>query len=86
MLDYGFDWKSSDPEISPYLAANETIKASEWIVPDGITVDDAEVGTTTTKVWLSGGTVGNTYLISNRITTSGGRTDERSIQIIVEDR
>lgn len=39
--------------------------------------------TSAASVWLSGGVVGRSYTISNRITTTGGRTDSRSIEIKV---
>jgi hypothetical protein len=37
-------------------------------------------------VWLSGGTVGERYTVTTRITTSAGRTDDRSIEIWVRQR
>ena len=41
---------------------------------------------TKATVWLSGGQAGATYTVTNRIVTTGGRTDDRSIAIKVEDR
>jgi len=81
-LDYARDW-------SAWLQTSETIATSEWIVPVGITesVSPAPSNTTTVAtIWLEGGTLGFTYLITNRITTNQGRTDDRTFRIVVVDR
>lgn len=78
VLDYGIDW-------SAWLDT-DAISTSTWTVPSGITQDSSTSDTTTTTVWLSGGTVGQSYLVTNRITTTAGRTDERTIRIVVADR
>jgi hypothetical protein len=79
VLDFGRDW-------SPWLATGEQITTSTWIVPDGITKDSESNDTTTATVWLSGGTAGETYEITNRITTNQGRTDDRTLRILVRER
>lgn len=78
-LDYGFDW-------SEWLMSGEIIQISNWTVPIGITANETALGDSTTKIWLSGGAVGETYVIANKVTTSGGRVDERSFEVIVENR
>lgn len=84
VLDYRFDWAGADP--GPWLETGETITASSWIVDAGLTqVSDSHTDTTAT-VWLSGGTAGVTYRITNRITTSNGRIDDRTERITVVDR
>lgn len=79
VLDYGFDW-------STWLASGETISTSVWDVPTGITEGNKEKGDTSTKIWLSGGEAGETYTIANKVTTSAERTDERSFDVVVEER
>jgi hypothetical protein len=37
-------------------------------------------------VWLAGGTVETRYSITCRVTTSAGRTDERTIKVTVVQR
>jgi len=89
VLDWGFDWNDPDAVGGPWLEAGETLTTSQWIVPDdpdGIVVDSDTHTDTTTTVWLSGGTVNTVYLVTNRITTTGGRTDDRSWEIKVVDR
>lgn len=79
VLDYVADW-------SAWLEAGETIVTSSWIVPTGIVMGpDTHDGTTAT-IWLSGGTNGTDYRITNRVVTTAGRTDDRSITIKVRQR
>lgn len=80
VLDYALDWATQ------WLASGETITTSVWTVPTGITEDSDSFNDSVTKVWLSGGTAGTTYTIANKITTSAGRTDERSFDILVGQR
>lgn len=83
VLDYGIDW---DDEDDPWLASGETITASAWTVATGITKDSDSFSDTVTTVWLSGGTAGEEYDIKNTITTSAGRTDERTLTVKVDQR
>ena len=82
VLDYGFDWEEEG-----FLQTGETIADSDWTIPDGL---DESSGTdfdnTLTTVWLSGGTDGEDYTVSNHITTSAGREDIRSHVIKVRSR
>lgn len=78
-LDYERDW-------SVWLKAGDTILTSTWTVPAGLTKTDESNTATIATVWLSGGTVGSSYQVTNRIVTAQGRTDERSIQIVVRQR
>lgn len=79
-LDYGITWAA-------WLAAvDDTIETSTWIVPEGMTKTDESNTTTTATVWLSGGTVGETYSVVNRISTVQERTDDRTIRITVTER
>jgi len=78
VLDYSIDW-------TRWLAGDQ-IAASEWIVPSGLTkMADSKTSTSAT-VWLSGGTAGQSYIVTNRITTAAGRTEDRSFTIRVEER
>jgi hypothetical protein len=79
VLDWVWDWNE-------WLDEGETISASSFITSVGITVDSELNTTKTATVWLSGGTAGQVYQVTNRITTSSGRTDDRSITIRVTER
>ena len=79
VLDWRWDW-------SEWLADGETIVTSLFIVSAGLVKDSDLHSATSATVWLSGGTPGTPYLVTNRITTSAGRTDDRSITIRVTNR
>lgn len=78
VLDYQVDW-------SEWLDG-DTISNSDWTVPTGIERDSDDRDSTTATIWLSGGTAGEWYSVVNRIQTAGGRTDDRTIMIKVEDK
>jgi hypothetical protein len=77
-LDYVVNWAT-------YLGV-DTISSDSWIVPSGITSVTETNTTTTSTIWLSGGTVGTKYALTNRIVTLGGRTDDRTIYVKVKER
>lgn len=64
----------------------DTIVASEFIVPDGLAAVDEDFTTTTAEVWLTGGTLGADYEVTNRITTAAGATEDRTMTIKVRKR
>ena len=84
VLDYTLDWNDSSK--GPWLASGETISASTWTVPSGITKDSDSNDNTTTTIWLSGGTAGSDYDLINHITTSASREEDRTIRIHCRER
>lgn len=85
ILDYTLDYNDAG---DPYLVSGETIATSTWTVEPGseLVIDADSNTTTTTTVTVSAGTAGNVYRLTNRIATSAGRTEERSIIIRVQER
>ena len=79
ILDWAFDW-------TDWLAAAETITDHTITADTGITVDSSTELDGKIIVWLSGGTAGQNYKVACKITTSAGRTDERTIWIKVMNR
>lgn len=85
-LDFGFDWVNwLDADIS------EIIATSTWAADVGLTIEGSPPPTTiiggdTTAVWISGGTVGQKYFLTNTVTTDAGRIDERSYRIHIVER
>ncbi|MCA9340003.1 MAG: hypothetical protein KDA17_03785 [Candidatus Saccharibacteria bacterium] len=78
VLDYSVDW-------SEFLAdVNDTIVESTWFVDDGLTKDSQSSGAVET-VWISGGTRGVAYSVTNQIKTDGGRTKEQTILLRCEE-
>ena len=78
VLDYAVDWAT--------WLGSDTITSSAFTVGTGLTKDSQATTTTKATVWLSGGTDGTDYQVTNTITTAGGRTDERTITIMVRNR
>lgn len=84
ILDYAFDWNNEDK--GQWLQTGETISSHTVTVETGLTKDsDSETGGIVT-VWLSGGALGESYLVGCKIITNLGRTDERSAKIIINER
>lgn len=80
VLDYSFDWTS-------WLDDGDELSDSEWsITPAGPTLVTDTFNQTTSTVWITGGTLGKGYRVTNHITTSDGREDDRSFRIIIIDR
>jgi hypothetical protein len=85
--EYGIDW-------SAVLTAEGAtgIATSTWSDPDpndGVLVKGSGyILTHVTTLWLSGGTPGTTYALTNTITTSGGiqRTHQRTIYVPCKER
>ena len=78
VLDYSVDW-------TKWLAGDEIV-TSDWTVPSGLTKVSDTKTTTKTTAWLSGGAAAQSYTVTNRITTTGGRTEDRSFTLKVEER
>jgi len=83
VLDYKFDWSVYlDTDSSPA----ETISTSQWSADAGITIDSDSKTDTDATVWLSGGVATREYEVTNKITTSVGRTVDRSFTVQVAQR
>jgi hypothetical protein len=90
VLDYTFDW-------SDWLVSGDTIATKTITAQTGLTVNSSSIVAGTNKagasvpsgavqVWVQGGTTGNTYTLLCHITTTGGRTDDRTMYLQVVDR
>ena len=74
--DYTITWTD--------LLEGDTISTSVWDIPTGLTEPTASSNTSTvSKIWIGGGTSGQSYNVSNSITTAGGRTYNRTIILVV---
>jgi hypothetical protein len=87
-LDYRFDWKAKTNGTGrqDYLQSGETIVSHSIIASSGITIESSGTvdSDTAVIVWVSGGTAGQTYTLTCRITTSDDRTDDRTASLPVE--
>lgn len=80
MLDYQFNWTQR-------LEQGETITSSliELLSGDVTLSSESYLGAVTT-VWISGGTVGTSSVINNKITTSDGRVYEESAKLRIREK
>ena len=82
-LDYAIDWQA-------FYLDGQTVLQSQWRVSpdaaDGIMPIDAGHDGGRTAVTLTGGRRGILYRVTNQVTLSGGRCDERSLAVRAEDR
>jgi len=79
VLDY--DFKYTD-----WLDSGDEIESAEVTVATGITLDSYNiVSPGIVKVWLSGGTDGETYLITCVATTEGGREKEKEFKLKIKE-
>jgi hypothetical protein len=79
IIDYTIRWTS-------WLPSGDTISSSSWTVPPGI-VKVSEANTTTDAViFLASGSLGVIYEVTNRIVTTGGRQNDQTISILIEDK
>lgn len=81
VLDYGLDWSDQLALTDPI----DTISSATWAVPAGLTAGAQFVIDGVATIWLSGGTAGADYTLTCRIVTSGGRTLERSVKLLVKE-
>lgn len=79
-LDYIFDW-------GPYLAPiADTITSVLWLTSAGLTVSQTSFTTTTATAFVSGGVLDASETLTCRITTAGGRIDDRTITLEITER
>lgn len=92
VVDYKFDFKALTNGNGPsdYLDVGETILTRVVTVPAGGTLvkdsDSITDAATSVTIWLSAGTASVDYTVECKITTSAGRTDERSMLVKCRER
>jgi hypothetical protein len=78
-LDYAIDW-------GRWLAPSDSITTATWTVPAGITKTAESVDGTKAVIWLSGGTVGQTYSVTCHVVTAEGRENDKTVVFLIADR
>lgn len=76
--EFGFNWTE--------WLEGDTIATSTWVTPAGLTYASDANTTTTTNVFVTGGTEGTVYKLVNRIVTAAGRQADRTIRVRVYER
>ena len=78
VLDYEWDWAA--------WLGTDTIASHTVTAATGLTVDTSEATDTAVTVWLSGGTVGQTYSVTCHVVTAAGSEDDRTVTVTVMER
>jgi hypothetical protein len=78
--DYLVNWGQK------WLVGADTLATSTWAVDDGITVEASSKTDTTTTVWLSGGTPGTSYKVTNSVVSAAGREDDFSFTLQIAEQ
>ena len=83
VIDFAIDWSANGP-------ADRTITESVWAVAPGgngaVVVEAAVRDPQRSVATLSGGAPGQLYHVTNHVTFSDGRSDERTLVVRVEDQ
>lgn len=80
ILDYPIDFSTWLGDIS------DTYLSHLVIVSGSITVDNSTQAGGIITPWISGGTAGDTCSFTVRISTVGGRTDDRTFYLKIKDK
>lgn len=79
-LDYTVDW-------GPYLTPlGDTIASVLWVLSSGLAQVSVSNTTTAATIFVSGGVVDADETLTCRITTAGGRIDDRTITLKIVSR
>lgn len=81
ILDFTWDW-------STWLTQGDTISTFSFTAAEGLTIETSPASTntaTTCTVWIGTGTAGQSYTVTNQITTAGGRTAQWTQNINIVD-
>lgn len=79
VLDYHLDW-------ARWLDGDSLVSSTWTAEPAGITIDSHGLEGDLATVWLTGGTVGQAYRVTNHIVTAQGRADDRTLIVSVRER
>ncbi len=84
---YTIDWADTGPNDATAddkgWLQGDTISTSTWTVDTGLTNVAEANTTTTTSVKLSSGVIGRRYKAVNRVVTTNGETDDRTLEVLI---
>jgi hypothetical protein len=76
--DYAFNWAS--------WLDGDVIESSIFLLPDGLTEVSSSFTSSKATIFVSGGSACGVYRITNRITTTGLRTQDKTIYIRIKEQ
>lgn len=74
LLDYTINW-------GDYWLGDDKISGSSWTIPAGLSTVATNFDDDKAVAWISGGTVGQLYELTNRIVTGTGRIANQKIVV-----
>jgi len=77
-LDYFWDWTE--------WLNGDTIVSVEFVIPEGLTKESQSFDDSTVTLWLSGGVLGESYVVPCTIETVGNRRKTKSGVFILQDQ
>jgi len=81
VLDYEFDWSAWLTDISDSISGTPV-----WMLSPGLTKVSQSNTSSVAAAFISGGVLGETETVTCRITTAGGRTDDRTVNLKIVSR
>jgi len=79
VLDFLVDWFA-------WLQVSEVITDHIVTITGSVVEDSSDHDNSTVTVWLSGGEVGEFTLVTVRVTTNQGRTEDKSFRLVIKER
>lgn len=86
VLDYVFDWTAWLDAVSDTIATKDVVVTSGALPASSIAVNASSISGKAVVAWVSGGQAGETASLRCRITTTGGRTDDRTVYLRIKER
>lgn len=85
-LDYPFDWSEWLTDASDTYASHEFVTTDPADSVADLTVESSAHSAGVITAFVSGGTEGMTHELTCRITTAGGRIDDRTLFIKIKQQ
>jgi hypothetical protein len=79
VLDYKWDWTDWLPTGDTITTANVTIASGD------VTLNSQSNTTSDVTAWVSAGTANTKATLTARVTTAQGRTDDRTITLVIQE-
>jgi hypothetical protein len=84
--DYDVDYAPwLDPMTDTILSSTQTVVCTTTPGDTALVINSVALAPKTLKLWIAGGTDGEKYKITIRVTTAGGRVDESELLFTVKD-
>ena len=77
------DWRW---DFAEWIADGDSIQSHVVVADAGITVETSVHDATGVRVWLSGGTVGQTYAVTVRATMLGGAIEDKTVRFLIDEQ